>query len=108
MYESLLAPSTAWAMLQDGRAQMIDLRGGDEPDRPRIAGARSIALDELASELETLDRERPVVFLSGTGQKAAEAMEVLRSAGMGACAVEGGMRAWLDAGLPVENVTARG
>jgi len=33
-------------------------------------------------------------------------MRVLRSAGITACAVEGGMRAWLDAGLPTENGVA--
>ena len=60
-------------------------------------------MEELPSELATLDRERPVVLVSGTGQKAAEAMQVLRSAGITACAVEGGMRAWFDAELPIES-----
>jgi rhodanese-related sulfurtransferase len=40
---------------------------------PRIPGARAIRLDELPIELATLDRERPVVFVSGTGRKAAAA-----------------------------------
>ncbi len=107
MDESLLAPSTAWALLRDGRAQVIDLRGADEPDVPRIPGARAIALDELPGELSTLDRERPVVLVSGRGRRAVEAMRVLRAAGMTARAVEGGMRAWLDAGLPVKNNTGQ-
>ncbi len=103
MDESLLSPWTAWAVLQDGRAQMIDLRGRDEIDLPRILGAPAIPLGELPSELATLDRERPVVFVSGSGRKAMAAMEVLRSAGITDCAAEGGMRAWLDAGLPIED-----
>ena len=70
MDESVLAPSMAWALLQEGRVQMIDVRGRDEVDLPRIPGARAIPLDELPSELATLDRERPVVFVSGTGRKA--------------------------------------
>ena len=93
----------AWALVQDGRAQMIDLRGRNEAGVPRVPGARPIALDELPGELETLHRERPVLLLSGRGQTAARAMQVLRAAGMTACAVEGGMRAWLDAGLPIED-----
>lgn len=103
MAESLLAPWMAWALLQDGRAQLIDLRERDESDLPQIPGSRAIPLDDLPGELATLDRERPVVFVSGTGRKAAEAMRVLQSAGITACAVEGGMRAWIDAGLPTEN-----
>jgi hydroxyacylglutathione hydrolase len=100
---SLLAPWMAWALLQDGRAQLIDLRGRDEIDSPRIPGARAIPFEDLPRELATLDRERPVVLVSGTGRKAAEVMQLLRSAGITASAVEGGMRAWLDASLPTEN-----
>lgn len=103
MAESMLSPRTALALMQDARAQLIDLRGRDELDLPRIPGARAILLDELASELATLDRERPVVFVSGSGRKAIAAMEVLRSAGITACAVEGGMRACLHAERPIEN-----
>ena len=100
MDESVLAPSMAWTLLQEGRVQMIDVRGRDEVDLPRIPGARAIPLDELPSELATLDRERPVVFVWGTGRKANAAMKVLRAAGITASAVEGGMRAWQKAGLP--------
>jgi rhodanese-related sulfurtransferase len=101
--KSLLAPWMAWALLQDGRAQLIDLRGRDEIDLPRIPGVRAIPLDELPSEPAKLDRERPVVFVSGTGRKAAEAMRVQPSAAIIACGVEGGVHAWLDAGLPTES-----
>jgi len=103
MDESLLAPRTAWALLQDGRVQLIDLRGRNEIDSPRIPGARAIPFEDLPHELATLDRERPVVLVSGSGRKAAELMQLLRSAGITARAVEGGMRAWLDASLPAEN-----
>ena len=98
----LLDPRQAWALLQDGRVQLIDLRGRGETALPQIPGARWIPLEELAHELTTLDRERPIVLVSGTGQKAAAAMGVLRSAGVTASAVDGGMRAWLEAGLPTE------
>ena len=103
MDESVLAPSMAWALLQQGRVQMIDVRGRDEVALPRIPGARAIPLEELPSELATLDRERPVVFVSGTGRTAADAMKALRAAGITASAVEGGMRAWRKAGLPIED-----
>ena len=106
MDQSLLAPWVAWVLLQQGRIQLIDLRGRDETDSPRIPGARVIPLEDLPRELATLDRERPVVLVSGTGRKAAELMQLLRSAGITARAVEGGMRAWLDASLPTETSVA--
>lgn len=107
MDESLLAPWMAWALLQEGRAQVIDLRGQADIDLVRIPGARAISLDQLPHELATVDRERPVVLVSRTGRAAAELMQVLRSAGISASAVEGGMRAWLDAGLPIETDALR-
>ena len=106
--DSVLPPRTVWTLVKDGRAQLIDLRGREEVDLTRIPGARAIPLDELPSELVTLDRERPVVFVSGTGRKATEAMEVERSAGITACAVEGGVGAWIEAGLPIESRVAHG
>jgi rhodanese-related sulfurtransferase len=93
--------------LQDGRVRLIDLRERDEVDLPRLPGARAIPLDELPCAVSTTDRSRPVVFVSGTGRKAAAAMEVLRSAGITAGAVESGFRAWLEAGLPIEDSVVR-
>ncbi len=100
--EDQVAPWMAWVLVQEGRVQLVDVRERDELDLPRVPGSLAIPLNELHHELATLDRERPVVFLSGRGRKAAAAMKVLRAAGMTAGAVEGGMRAWLQAGLPVE------
>jgi rhodanese-related sulfurtransferase len=97
---SLISPWMAWAMSESGRVQLIDVRSRDE--LPRVAGARTVPLDELAHELATLDRERPVVFLSGGGRKAIEAMELLRATGMTANAVAGGVVAWREAGLPLQ------
>ncbi len=105
MRELLLAPSHAWALHQDGRATLIDLRSSSapDPDGPvRIPGARVIPLEDLARELVTIDPGRPVVFLSSTGRKARGAMRALRAAGMAAWAVEGGIRRWRRDGLPVE------
>ena len=103
MDASVLAPQTVSGLTQEHGVQLIDLRGRDEVELPRIPDSRTIPLEELPSELATLDRERPVVFVSGAGRKALEAVDVLRSAGMTAYALEGGMRAWLEAGLPTEN-----
>jgi rhodanese-related sulfurtransferase len=99
----LISPWRAWALAERLRVQLIDVRERDERELPRVAGARPIPLDELPDALTTLDRERPVAFLSGHGARAAEATAVLRAAGMTAHAVEGGVYAWVEAGLPLEH-----
>jgi sulfur dioxygenase len=106
MVEQLLSPSLAWALHSEGRATLIDLRSADDSQPARIPGARVIPLEDLACELVTLDRERPVVFVSATGRKARGAMKALRAAGMAASAVEGGIRAWVRDGLPIETAAA--
>lgn len=105
MSQSFISPWLAWALSSRGRAQLIDVREQDEAELPRVSGARLIPLDELPEELATLDRERPVVFLSGHGARAAEAAGLFRSAGMTAHAVDGGIYAWVEAGLPLERAS---
>jgi rhodanese-related sulfurtransferase len=107
MREPLISPWRAWALAERGRVQLIDLREDHERELPRVVGARDIPLDELPDALATLDRERPVVFLSTHGARAAEATGVLRSAGITAHAVEGGVHAWVEAGLPLEHSPSR-
>ncbi|MGB0093511.1 MAG: hypothetical protein WBP81_13410 [Solirubrobacteraceae bacterium] len=51
----------------------------------------------MPGELAILDRERPVVFVSGTGRKATDAVDAFRSVGMVAYAVEG---AWAGGSMP--------
>jgi rhodanese-related sulfurtransferase len=104
MSDPFISPWRAWALAERGRVQLIDVREGDERELPLVAGARLIPLDWLPEALTTLDRERPVVFLSGRGARAAEATGVLRSAGMTAHAVEGGVYAWVEAGLPLDHI----
>lgn len=103
MSELLISPWRAWALGASGRVQLIDVREGDERELPRVAGARLIPLDRLPEALTTLDRERPVAFLSGRGARATEATAVLRSAGITAHAVAGGVYAWVEAGLPLKD-----
>lgn len=108
MSEPFISPWRAWALAERGRVQLIDVREGSEHQLPLVAGARRIPLDRLPNALTTIDRERPIAFLSGHGARAAEAAGVLRCAGMAAQAVEGGVYAWVEAGLPLAPVSRRG
>ena len=97
-----LDPATAWRLLQERRIQVVDVRARDEGGVPAVPGARAIPLEELSAELVTLDHDRPVVFISGTGGRSATAAGLLRAEGFNARWVAGGVRAWVDAGLPAE------
>ena len=69
---------------------------------PHAGGARHIELERLASQADTIDRDRPVVFQCRLGARSAMATQAFRAAGWEAYNMEGGIRLWVERGLPIE------
>src|SRR5687768_4390102 len=82
--------------------QLIDVREPYEWEAGRIAGARHIEIERLASQAETLDRERPVVFYCRMGARSGMAANAFRRAGFDAYSMDGGITEWDAQGLPLE------
>jgi rhodanese-related sulfurtransferase len=102
MRERDLEPSRVAEMMASGEAQVIDVRESYEREAGRIAGSRHIELERLASAAETVPRDRPVVFQCRLGARSAMAAQAFRAAGYDAYNLDGGLLAWVDAGLPIE------
>ena len=81
--------------------QVLDVREDSEWLDGRIEGALHIPLGELPGRLGELDRSRPVVAVCRSGNRSGVAVEYLARAGFSAHNVDGGMRQWARAGLPV-------
>ena len=92
---------TAVAMA-DGSAQVVDVREPYERDAGHIVGTVHIALGELASEAESLERERPVIFYCHSGSRSLMAAAAFRQAGFEAYSMAGGIDAWEQEGRPVQ------
>ena len=88
-------------LIDEGDVQLVDVREPYEWDAGRIAGARHVELERLASEAESLDRDRPVLFYCRLGARSGMATRAFREAGWDAHNLEGGIQAWADAGLPL-------
>jgi rhodanese-related sulfurtransferase len=84
------------------RAQLIDVREDYEWDAGRIAGARHVALGEVASQAESIDRGRPIVFYCRVGSRSTMAAQAFRQAGYEAYSLDGGLEAWAASGHPLE------
>lgn len=91
---------TQQVLAADG-AQLIDVREGYEWEAGRIAGARHIELEHLASQAETLDRGRPVIFQCRMGARSLMAAQAFRRAGFDAWSMHGGLQRWADEGRPL-------
>ncbi len=88
--------------LEDGSATVIDVREPYEWDAGRIAGTRHIPLDRLASEAESIDPARPVIFHCRAGVRSLMADQAFKAAGLDARSMAGGIQVWHDEGRPLE------
>jgi rhodanese-related sulfurtransferase len=95
-------PQQVAELLERGEVQLIDVRQPEEHEAGRIAGDRFIELAQLAAEVETIDRNRPVVFYCRSGSRSAMATEAFRGAGFDAHNMLGGLIEWDAAGLPLD------
>ncbi|HEX6621052.1 MAG TPA: rhodanese-like domain-containing protein, partial [Solirubrobacteraceae bacterium] len=82
------AEHTAGALADDS-AQVIDVREAHERAAGHIAGSRHIALGDLATQAESLDRERPVIFHCHVGSRSLLAAQAFRQAGFDAYSMAG-------------------
>lgn len=85
--------------------QLIDVREADEfnDSLGHIVGARLIPLASLPAQVDTIDRDRPVVAICRSGARSAQASLMLQKSGIKRVAnLAGGMLRWRADGLPVE------
>ena len=95
-------PDRARELIDAGEVQLVDVREPHEWDAGRIAGARHIEIERLASEAGSLERDRPVLFYCRIGARSGMAANAFRRAGYDAYSVDGGLTEWHRRGLPLE------
>jgi rhodanese-related sulfurtransferase len=100
--ETEIPPGRAAGMIEDGEVELIDVRRTFEWEAGRIEGARWIEVNELSGQAESIPRERPVIFYCRSGSRSALAAAAFRQAGWDAYNLAGGLRAWVDHGLPLD------
>lgn len=81
---------------------LVDLREVYHLADEQIPGALNVPLSGLEATLVSWQPSTPVAFVCRTGRLSAMAVRAARRAGLEAYFVDGGMRAWRDAGLPLE------
>ena len=96
-----IPPNRAEELLREG-AQGVDVREGYEREAGHIADTLHIELDKLTEGAERLDRERPIVFYCRSGSRSALAAQAFAAAGFHAYNLDGGLKAWVKDGLPIE------
>ena len=100
--DSDYTPQEVAALLERTEIQLIDVRQTDEHAAGRIAGDRRIELAQLPAMVDTIERDKPVVFYCRSGSRSAMATDAFRGAGFDAHNMAGGLADWHAAGLPLE------
>ena len=101
--EHELEPPEVQRRLREDGWTVVDVREQHERDAGHVAGTRHIELDRLAEEADTIDRERPVIFVCHVGSRSGMATQAFRASGYEAYNLRGGLVAWAQAGLPLES-----
>lgn len=99
-----VSPSEAVMLMNREKAVVIDVCEPDEYASGHVVGSRNVPLATLegAKQLPG-NKALPVVVVCASGARASRAAAQLRKAGHErALVLTGGMRAWREAGLPVE------
>lgn len=97
-----LDPARVAELAQSGEATLIDVRQAYEFEAGHIAGARHIDINDLTAAAESIPKDQPIIFYCRGGSRSAMSAEAFRQAGWDAHNMEGGLRAWAEAGLPLE------
>lgn len=100
-------PHEAAALLATTDVVALDVRKTREWKAGRLAAGLHIPLEDLGSRLNELPGDRTIVVVCRSGNRSGIATAVLRRAGYRAENLEGGLRAWKAAGLPLEPRNAR-
>ena len=96
-------------LINHQNALLLDVREPGEFTGGKLPNAVHIPLSQLKDRVGELAKmtSRPVVVYCGLGRRARAAGSLLASAGFGSIyMLSGGLKAWKDAGLPLETAAA--
>lgn len=88
------------------RPQLVDVRSATEFASGHLPGAINIPLEQLELRVADLDAEGPVALVCQGGTRARMASEMLAGSGRNLIVLDGGTKAWIEAGNPVVRITA--
>jgi len=90
----------AYQMYQEGTF-VLDVRTPEEWEEYHAPNTTLIPLDELASRVNELPKDRLIVVICRSGNRSQTGRDILLQAGFNATSTNGGLNAWRDKGYPI-------
>jgi rhodanese-related sulfurtransferase len=89
------------------KAVVVDVSDASEFASGHIVGSKNIPMTDLASKMEAAVKNKslPIILVCPVGTRAARSVAAVKKLGYeNVQAISGGLKAWRDAGLPLEKV----
>lgn len=99
--DSGVDPSEAAQMIAGG-ALIVDVREEDEWAAGHVPGSIHVPLGEISNRHSELPRDARLVAVCRSGNRSGRATATLQRIGFTVVNLDGGMKAWKAAGLPME------
>ncbi len=88
------------------RFQLMDVRSLQEYAEGHIPGAMNVPMEQAEARLEDLNAQDPVVLICQSGRRAGMTCTLLKSHRNDLIVLDGGTKAWIDAGFSVVKTAA--
>lgn len=100
-----LSPAEVVIKVNDKNAQLVDVRTPKEFSTGTLAGSTNIPVADLEARINSLDKNRPVIFICQNGRRAQQALRQIKGKGFkDVYTLEGGIVAWQAAKLPLSGL----
>jgi len=97
-----LSTAEAIQLVNQRQGVWVDVRPSEQFRAGHIAQARSLPAAEVEQKASSLPKNKPLLLVCETGRDSSRIAARLRTQGFAEVSIlEGGMRAWSSAGLPV-------
>ena len=88
-------------MANRSQGVFIDVRPTEQFKAGTIAQARNVPLADFATKADSLPKNKPLIVFCDQGRESAKAAALLRKQGLEAVSLEGGLKAWTQADMPL-------
>ena len=97
-----ISSTQAVQMMNHQHAVLIDVRPSEAFNAGHVPQARSVPLSDLEKKAAALPKNKPIIVICDIGRSAIGAATRLRAVGFTeVVTLDGGLKAWMTAGLPV-------
>ena len=99
-----IPPETVHCWIGDGEAVLVDVRETEELAQARLEEAVHVPMSAFDPELIPVDTRKKVIFICAKGARSERVGQYVVAQGIltEAYNMAGGLKAWAEAGLPLE------